>query len=161
MIESYGITFVLTGSSPRKLKRGSANLLGGRAGTLHLFPLVSHEIPDFDILRACNFGMIPSIYQSDEPVEDLKSYCGNYLQEEIQAEGLVRKIEKFSRFLETAALVNGELVNMESLSSDTGIPSNSLREYFSILEDTLIGSMLKPFKRAVHRKAISKMKFYL
>ncbi len=88
--------------------------------------------------------MIPSIYQSDEPVEDLKSYCGNYLQEEIQAEGLVRKIENFSRFLETASLVNGELVNMESLSSDTGIPSNSLREYFSILEDTLIGSMLKP-----------------
>ena len=105
--------------------------------------------------------MIPSIYQSDEPVEDLKSYCGNYLQEEIQAEGLVRKIENFSRFLETASLVNGELVNMESLSSDTGIPSNSLREYFSILEDTLIGSMLKPFKRAVHRKAISKAKFYL
>ncbi len=161
MIESYGITFVLTGSSPRKLKRGSANLLGGRARTRHLFPLVSHEIPDFDIFRACNFGMIPSIYQSDEPVEDLKSYCGNYLQEEIQAEGLVRRIENFSRFLETAALVNGELVNMESLSSDTGIPSNSLREYFSILEDTLIGSMLKPFKRAVHRKAISKMKFYL
>ena len=91
----------------------------------------------------------------------MKSYCGNYLKEEIQAEGLVRKIEKFSRFLETAALVNGELVNMESLSSDTGIPSNFLREYFLILEDTLIGSMLKPFKRAVHRKAISKMKFYL
>jgi len=161
MIEEYGITFVLTGSSPRKLKRGSANLLGGRARTRHLFPLVSHEVPDFDIVRACNFGMIPSIYQSDEPVEDLKSYCGNYLQEEIQAEGLVRRIENFSRFLETAALVNGELVNMESLSSDTGIPSNSLREYFSILEDTLIGSMLKPFKRAVHRKAISKVKFYL
>ena len=161
MIESYGITFMLTGSSPRKLKRGSANLLGGRARTRHLFPLVSHEIPDFDIVRACNFGMIPSIYQSDEPAEDLKSYCGNYLQEEIQAEGLVRKIENFSRFLETASLINGKLVNMEALSSDTGIPSNSLREYFSILEDTLIGSMLKPFKRAVHRKAISKVKFYL
>lgn len=161
MIESYGITFVLTCSSPRKLKRGSANLLGGRSRTRHLFPLVSNEVPDFDITRACNFGMIPSIYQSDEPVEDLKSYCGNYLQEEIQAEGLVRKIENFSRFLETASLINGELVNMEALSSDTGIPSNSLREYFSILEDTLIGSMLKPYKRTVHRKAISKAKFYL
>jgi uncharacterized protein len=161
MIEAYGITFVLTGSSPRKLKRGSANLLGGRARTRHLFPLVSHEIPDFDIVRACNFGMLPSIYQSDLPIEDLKSYCGNYLQEEIQAEGLVRRIENFSRFLETASLVNGEIVNMETLSSDTGIPSNSLREYFSILEDTLIGSMLKPFKKPIHRKAISKAKFYL
>jgi len=161
MIESFGINFILTGSSPRKLKRGSANLLGGRARTRHLFPLVSCEIPDFDIVRACNYGMLPSIYQSDEPVEDLKSYCGNYLQEEIQAEGLVRKIQNFSRFLETASIVNGEIVNMDALSSDTGIPSNSLREYFLILEDTLIGSMLKPFKRPVHRKAISKAKFYL
>ncbi len=157
----YCINFVLTGSSPRKLKRGSANLLGGRARTRHLFPLASHEIPEFDITRACNFGMLPPIYQSDEPIEDLKSYCGNYLQEEIQAEGLVRKIINFSRFLETASLINGELVNMESLSSDTGIPSNSLREYFLILEDTLIGSMLKPFRRPVHRKAISTVKFYL
>lgn len=160
MIESYGLTFILTGSSPRKLKRGSANLLGGRARTRHLFPLVSQEIPKYDIVRACNFGMLPSIYQSDEPIEDLKSYCGNYLQEEIQAEGLVRNIVNFSRFLETASLVNGELINMESLSSDTGIPANSLREYFSILEDTLIGSMLKPFKKSVHRKAISSAKFY-
>jgi uncharacterized protein len=160
MIESFGINFILTGSSPRKLKQGSANLLGGRARTRHLFPLVSREVPEFDIVRACNYGMLPSIYQSDEPIEDLRSYCGNYLQEEIQAEGLVRGIENFSRFLETASLVNGEIVNMEGLSSDTGIPSNTLREYFSILEDTLIGSMLKPFKKAVHRKAISRAKFY-
>ncbi len=161
IIESFGLTFVLTGSSPRKLKRGAANLLGGRARTRHLFPLVSHEIPDFNLVRACNFGTLPSIYQSDEPIEDLKSYCGNYLQEEIQAEGLVRKIENFSRFLEMAALLNGTLINMESVSSDTGIASNTLREYFSILEDTLVGSMLRPFKRAVHRKAVSMAKFYL
>lgn len=160
MIESFGINFILTGSSPRKLKKGSANLLGGRARTRHLFPLVSREVQEFDIVRACNYGMLPSIYQSDEPVEDLRSYCGSYLQEEIQAEGLVRRIENFSRFLETASLVNGEIVNMEGLSSDTGIPSNTLREYFSILEDTLLGSMLNPFKRAVHRKAISRAKFY-
>jgi predicted AAA+ superfamily ATPase len=161
MIESLGVNFILTGSSPRKLKRGGANLLGGRARTRHLFPLVSHEIPDFDLLRACNVGTLPSIYLSDEPTEDLKSYCGNYLQEEIQAEGLVRKIENFSRFLQTASLVNGELVNMESLSSDSGIPSNTLREYFSILEDTLVGRMLKPLGRSVHRKSVSAAKFYL
>lgn len=161
MIEHLGATFILTGSSPRKLKQGAANLLGGRARTRLLFPLVSREIPDFDIERACNYGTLPSIYQSDEPVEDLKSYCGNYLREEIQAEGLVRRIENFSRFLEIAALVTGEIVNMEGLSSDMGIPSNSLREYFSILEDTLVGSMLKPFKKPVNRKAISRAKFYL
>ena len=161
MIENLNVSFILTGSSPRKLTRGSANLLGGRARTRHLFPLVSSEIPKFDLIRACNIGTIPSIYLSDEPEEDLKSYCGNYLQEEIQAEGLVRRIEIFSRFLETASLLNAELVNMEALSSDTGIPSNSLREYFSIIEDTLIGSMLKPYKKTVHRKAISKAKFYL
>jgi predicted AAA+ superfamily ATPase len=161
MIERLGINFILTGSSPRKLKTGSANLLGGRARTRLLFPLVSHEVQQLDIVRACNYGMIPSIYQSDEPVEDLKSYCGSYLQEEIQAEGLVRRIETFSRFLEISSLVSGEIINMEGLSSDTGIPSNSLREYFSILEDTLIGSMLKPFKKPVHRKAISRAKFYL
>lgn len=83
-------------------------------------------------IRACNFGMLSSIYQSDQPVEDLRLYCGNYLRQEIQAEGL---------------------------SSDTGIPSNTIREYFSILEDTLIGSMLRPFKKAVRRKAISRAKF--
>lgn len=160
MIESLGITFVLTGSSPRKLKRGGANLLGGRARTRHLYPLVSHEIPDFDLLRACNTGTLPSIYLSEEPQEDLRSYCGNYLQQEIQAEGLVRKIENFSRFLQVASLVNGELLNMESLSSDTAIPSNTLREYFSILEDTLVGSLLKPLRRSVHRKSVSAAKFY-
>jgi predicted AAA+ superfamily ATPase len=161
MIESLGVTFILTGSSPRKLKRGGANLLGGRARTRRLYPLVSNEIPDFNLFRACNVGTLPSIYLSDEPAEDLKSYCGNYLQEEIQAEGLVRRIENFSRFLQMASLVNGELINMESLSSDSGIPANTLREYFSILEDTLVGRMLKPVGRSVHRKSISAAKFYL
>jgi len=161
MIESLGLTFVLTGSSPRKIVRGGANLLGGRARTRHLFPLVSGEIPGFDLVRACNVGTIPSVYGSDDPVEDLKAYCGNYLQQEIQAEGLVRRIDQFSRFLEIAALVSGELISMDSLSNDAGIAAATLREYFRILEDTLIGSMLKPLGRPVHRKAISTAKFYL
>ncbi len=160
LIETHGIIFVLTGSSLRKLKRSGVNLLGGRARTRHLFPLVSAEVPDFDLLRALNFGTIPSIYLSDDPIDDLKAYCGDYLQQEIQAEGLVRNIGVFSRFLETAALSNGELINFESLASDSAVTAQTIREYFTILEDTLIGSMLPPFKKVVHRKAVGKAKFY-
>jgi uncharacterized protein len=160
MIESTGTTFVLTGSSGRKLRHGGANLLGGRARTRHLFPLVFPEIPDYDFLRIINFGSIPSIYTSGNPAEDLTSYCGNYLKEEIAAEGVVRKIESFSRFLQMAALTNGELLNFTSIASDAGVPPRTVREFFSILEDTLIGAMLPPFKHSGKRKAVSTAKFY-
>jgi predicted AAA+ superfamily ATPase len=160
LMEEHGFLFILTGSSARKLKRGAANLLGGRARTRHLFPLVSAEIPGFDLLRAVRWGSLPSIYLSDEPEEDLLAYCGSYLQEEIKGEGIVRRIENFSRFLQTAALVNGELLNFESLSSDCAVPARTLREYFFILEETLVGNLLPPYKRMLHRKAVSTAKFY-
>jgi predicted AAA+ superfamily ATPase len=160
LIESHGFRFILTGSSARKLKRSGANLLGGRAWTRHLFPLVSHEIPDFDFKRAINFGTLPHVYQSHYPAEELKAYCGTYLREEIQAEGAVRRIENFSRFLQVASLVNAELLCFESVSRDAAVPVRTVRDYFSILEDTLIGTMLAPFRRTVHRKAVSAVKFY-
>ncbi|MEW6219959.1 MAG: DUF4143 domain-containing protein [Thermodesulfobacteriota bacterium] len=160
LMEEHGFRFVLTGSSARKLKRGAANLLGGRARTRYLYPLVSAEIPDFDLGRAIRWGSLPPVYLSDEPEEDLLAYCGSYLQEEIRAEGLVRHIESFSRFLQTAALVNGELLNFESLASDCGIPARTLREYFFILDETLVGSLLPPYRRALHRKPVSTAKFY-
>ncbi len=160
LIESHNAKFILTGSSARKLKRGGANLLGGRARTRHLFPCVYSEIPGFNIETALQYGTLPSIYTSDDPQEDLRAYCGNYLQEEIQAEGLVRKMDHFAKFLEVAALSNAELVNFESLASDTGVASKTIRSYFTILEDTLIGSILKPFRKTVHRKAIATSKFY-
>ncbi|MBN1308558.1 MAG: ATP-binding protein [Chitinispirillaceae bacterium] len=160
LIESHNALFILTGSSPRKLRRGGANLLGGRAKTRHLFPCVYPEIPDFDLSRAVLFGTLPSIYLSDDPRGDLLAYCGNYLQEEVQAEGLVRNLSYFSRFLEVAALSNAELVNFESLASDTGVTSKSIQAYFSILEDTLIGSMLRPYRKTIHRKAVATAKFY-
>jgi len=160
LIEAHGIRFILTGSSARKLKHGGANLLGGRAWTKHLFPLVSCEIPGFDLVRAANYGTLPAIYQSESPGEDLCAYCGTYLKEEIQAESAVRRIENFSRFLQIAALVNAELVSFESVSRDTAIPARTIRDYFSILEDTLIGVMVRPFGRMVHRKAVSAAKFY-
>jgi uncharacterized protein len=160
LIEEHGFHFILTGSSARKMKRGGANLLGGRAWTRHLFPLVFSEIEDYDLMRAINYGTLPSIYQSECPEEDLASYCGSYLSEEIQAEGAVRRIDNFSRFLQTAALVNAELLNFESVARDAQVPARTVREYFSILEDTLIGMLVQPYGRTVHRKAVSTAKFY-
>lgn len=160
LIDSFGIRFILTGSSARKIKRGGANLLAGRARTHHLFPLVTKEIPDFDLNRALNFGMLPSIYLSEEPWEDLTAYCGTYLQEEIQSEGAVRRIENFSRFLESAALSNGELLNFENVARDCAVPPRTVREYFYILEDTLVGTLLRPFRRTQKRKTVSSAKFY-
>lgn len=161
LIEARGIRFILTGSSARKLKRGGANLLGGRAWMRHLFPLVSQEIDGFDLQRAVNYGTLPSIYQSEYPDEELAAYCGSYLSEEIKAEGAVRNIGNFSRFLQVAALANAETINFESVARDAEVPSRTVREYFAVLEDTLIGTMVQPFGRTVHRKAVSAAKFYL
>lgn len=160
LMEEHGYRFILTGSSARKFKRGQVNLLGGRARTRQLFPLASAEIPDFDLLRAIQWGTLPPVYLSDEPEEDLMAYCGSYLQEEIKAEGLVRRVEHFSRFLQTAALVNGELLNFAGLSSDCGIPARTLREYFFILEETLVGILVQPYKRTLHRKPVNTARFY-
>lgn len=161
MIENERLKFILTGSSPRKLKRGGANLLGGRAWTKHMFPLTSHEIGDYNLLRILNYGSIPSIYDSADPEQDLSAYTGNYLKEEIQAEGLVRKIENFSRFLQTASLTNAELLNFTNIANDAGVPAKTVSEYYAILQDTLIGYLLEPYTKTKKRKAVSTAKFYL
>ncbi len=160
LIESDQRTFILTGNSPRKLKAGNINLLGGRARVRRLFPLVSAEIDDFDLSRALNFGTIPSIYLSEDPEEDLLAYAGVYLQEEIQAEGAVRRIESFSRFLRSAAAMNGGELNFEKVSRALSLPSRTVREYFYILSDTLVGRLLEPFRKTVRRKPVSRSKFY-
>lgn len=160
LIEEKKFRFILTGSSARKLKRGGANLLGGRARTKHLFPLVTREIPHYDLIRILNYGSIPSIYDGEEPKQDLMDYLGNYLKEEIVAEGLVRKIESFSSFLQTAALSNGELLNFSNIASDAGVPARTVAEYYKILEDTLLGHILLPYQKTIKRKATSMAKFY-
>lgn len=160
LIEEYDRKFILTGSSARKLKYGASNLLGGRALTRHLYPLVSKEMGDYDIERIVNFGSIPSIYDSDEPLEDLEAYVGTYLKEEIQAEGAVRKLEQFARFLNLAAMTNSEILNYSSIGSDLGLPAKTIREYFRILEDTLVGTLLEPYIKTIKRKATSRAKFY-
>ncbi|EFK96967.1 AAA+ superfamily protein [sediment metagenome] len=160
LIESRGIKFVLTGSSARKLKRSGVNMLGGRARVRYLFSLTFAEIPDYNLHKAISIGTIPSVYTSDDPHDDLTSYCGTYLQQEIQSEGISRNIEGFSRFLQTAAIVNGTLINMHSIASDAQLSPRTVSQYFSILEDTLIGTMVEPFNRTKRRKAVSTAKFY-
>lgn len=161
LIESYQWRFLLTGSSARKLKHGQANLLAGRAWTAHLYPLTYSEIPHFNLDYYLRYGGLPSVYQSENQDEDLYAYIETYLYEEIQAEGIVRKLPPFSRFLHTAALSNGQLLNFAKLSNDAGIAASTIREYYHILEDTLLGFMLEPYTHSKIRKAVSTAKFYL
>jgi len=160
LIENKGLRFILCGSSARKLKRGHGNLLGGRAVRYELFPLVSSEIPDFDLYRCLNHGMLPRHYLEENPVRLLNSYISDYLKEEIMAEALTRNIPAFSRFLESAALTNGEFLNYKNIAQDCGVSSPTVKEYFTILEDTLIGKVIHPFRKRPKRRVIGTPKFY-
>jgi predicted AAA+ superfamily ATPase len=161
LIESRRIRFVLTGSSARKLRRGGVNLLGGRARSRVLHPFVWRELgAAFDLRRALDVGLLPSIYLSEEAADDLGAYAGDYLRQEVAAEGLTRSIPAFSRFLEVAALCNGQLLNYSAIASDAQVPVSTVREYFQILEDTLIAQRLPPWKASRTRKPIVTPKFY-
>lgn len=161
LIETKKVTFLLTGSSARKLKRGGANLLAGRAWWAELFPLTSYEIPDFDLLTYLNRGGMPSIYPSDDYIEELRAYVALYLKEEIQNEALARKIIQFAEFLDLMAISNGQEISYQSLASDCGVSANSIKNYIQILEDTLVAFQLKAFTNTRKRKAISRSKLYL
>ncbi|MBW2111785.1 MAG: DUF4143 domain-containing protein, partial [Deltaproteobacteria bacterium] len=155
-----GLTFLLTGSSARKLKRGGANLLAGRAWWAELFPLTSSEIPEFDLMTYLNSGGLPSIYPSDDYREELQAYTALYLKEEIQNEALTRKVAQFLEFLDLMALTNGEEISYQSLARDCGVSANSIKNYVEILEDTLVAFRLRAFTKTRKRKAISRSKLY-
>jgi predicted AAA+ superfamily ATPase len=148
LIENQGLRFILCGSSARKLKRGKANLLGGRAWRYEMFPLVSRELKDFDLLRALNRGMIPSHYFQENYRKSLAGYIQDYLKEEVFAEGLARNIPGFARFFDAMGYSHGELLNFSNIGRDAGIDAKTVREYFQILEDTLLGRMVEPFKKS-------------
>ncbi len=161
LIEEQNLRFLLTGSSARKLRRSGVNLLGGRARTIHMHPLTSFELGDqFDLMRAINFGTLPAIYFAEDPGLDLRAYAGEYLKEEIAAEGLTRNVPAFSRFLETAALCNGQIINYQAISSDAAVPRTTVQEYFAILKDTLIAEEIEPWRKTKKRKAVTTSKFY-
>lgn len=155
-----GLRAILTGSSARKLRRGAANLLGGRAWVCRLHPLVSAELGFSRLLDRLSRGGLPAILDSPRPTEDLRAYVGTYLREEIRAEGLTRSIEGFSRFLEIAGLSSGEQVNFTAVASDAGVPASTVREHYQILEDTLVGHQLPAYRRTVKRKPVATAKFY-
>ena len=161
LIEAEKLTFLLTGSSARKLKRGGANLLAGRAWWAELFPLTSNEIPDFDLMAYLNRGGLPAVYPSDDYIEELWAYTALYLKEEIQNEALTRKVAQFSEFLDLMALSNGEEISYQSIAGDCGVSPNSIKNYIQILEDTLVAFQLKAFTKTRKRKAISRSKLYL
>ncbi len=163
LIENAGVTFILCGSSARKLKRGAANLLGGRAWRYHFFPLVSQELPGLDLLRIFNHGLLPSHYLlQGSPKKALNSYIEDYLKEEIQAEGLVRNLPAFARFLDVAGLCNTEMINFNNVARDCGIDVKTTKAYFEILTDTLLAYFISPYAKKVKRDLISmRPKFYL
>jgi predicted AAA+ superfamily ATPase len=163
LIESKGLKFLLTGSSARKLRHGQANLLAGRAWQANLFPLTWRELKDlpFTLDRYLRYGGLPTVYLSQDPQEELHAYVNTYLHEEIQAEGLVRRLPQFARFLRVAALSSGQVLNFASIGNDAQVPPSTVREYYYLLEDTLLGFMLPPWTKSRKRKAIATAKFYL
>ena len=160
LIESTNGRFLLTGSSARKLRSGAANLLAGRAWEAQLFPLTWNEIQNFELEKYLRFGGLPHVWFSAEPDEDLSAYIHTYLKEEIQAEGLVRKLPQFARFLKVAALTNAKLINFAQIASACEVPASTVREYYSILSDTLVGFLVEPWRESKIRKAIQTSKFY-
>ena len=162
LIENAGLGFVLCGSSARKLKRGRANLLGGRAWRFELHPLAWPEIPEFDLLRALDRGLVPQHYDAANHRRALAGYVDDYLKEEVFDEGLTRNVAAFSRFFDALSFCHGELLNYSSIARDCGIDSKTVREYFQILVDTLLGVFVEPFSRRRSRTVITRApKFYL
>jgi len=160
-LENTKTKFIMCGSSARKLKRGAANLLGGRAWRFELFPLTTREIGQIDLNRALNHGLIPKHYLEKAPERSLKSYVLDYLEEEINAEALVRNIPSFARFLDAVSLTHGQLINYANIARECGVSPKTAREYYQILEDTLLGHELPPWRKSRKRRLIETAKFYL
>ena len=161
LIENYRLKFALCGSSARKVRRGGANLLGGRAFRYVLHGLTATELGDeFDLDRLINHGYLPRAYEAGEPERVLDAYIADYLHEEISAEGLVRQLPVFADFLNAAALSDGETVNYANIATDCGVSANTVKGYFGILEDTLLGTWLPAYRRRAKRRTVKSPKFY-
>ena len=163
LMQNYPCQFILTGSSARKLKRGGANLLAGRAVERHLFPFVYAELKEmFNFEDHLRFGSLPAIYgKSDQEKQDiLSAYVHTYLREEIQSEGLTRNIGAFSRFLDMAAGQFTELVSYSAIARECQIPVKTVQAYYEILEDTLVGVRLQPWRKSLRKRLVAHPKFY-
>jgi len=160
MIEERGAQFLLTGSSARKLRKGHANLLGGRAWRRVMLPLSYTEVSGFNLEEALISGMLPPHFLAEHPMEELRAYVADYLKEEIAAEALAQNIPSFSEFLRVAALTSSELIHYTNIARETGVSQRTVRSYFDILEDTFLGFRVKPWTRSKNRRMILTEKFY-
>jgi predicted AAA+ superfamily ATPase len=162
LIENRGFRFVLCGSSARKLKRSGVNLLGGRAWRYAMHPLVSIELGHVDLLRALNRGLVPEHYLDPRYERSLEAYVVDYLKQEVFDEGLTRNVAAFSRFFEAMAYSHGDLTNYSNIARDSGVDAKTIKEYYQILVDTLLGTFVEPWKKRQERQVIGKAaKFYL
>lgn len=161
LLEHTATRFILCGSSARKLRRGAANLLGGRATEFHLLPLVSAELPELDLDRLLVHGGLPSHYLTDDPRAPLRSYVDTYLKQEIIDESATRNQPAFSRFLQTVGLTHGRQLNYANVARECGVAAHTVRAYYQILEDTLLGFTLEPWRRKGKRRLVETAKFYV
>jgi uncharacterized protein len=161
LIDNHNTSFLLTGSSARKLRKTHANLLGGRAWRYTMPPLCFPEIQNLDIEQVMVTGLLPSHLLSSDPIQDLRAYVADYLKEEIAAEAVVQNIPSFSEFLHTASVTSGEILNYTNIARETGVSAKIIRNYFQILEDTLLGYRIQPWKKTPDRRLVETEKFYL
>ncbi len=164
LLERTRTKIILCGSSARKLRRGAANLLGGRAWRFELFPLTTAELEGSDrvaLVRMLNHGRLPQHWLSPRPERSLRGYVLDYLAEEIQAEALTRNVPAFGRFLDAVAATHGQLLNYANVARDCGVSAKTVREYYQVLDDTLLGHRLPPWRKARSRRLIETEKYYL
>lgn len=161
LIENAAVTFLMIGSSARKLRRGHSNLLGGRAWRYTMTPLAYPETSHFDLEQIVISGLLPPHFLSPDPIQDLRAYIADYLKEEIAAEAVTQNIPAFAEFLRISALTSGELLNYSNVARETGVSAKVVRAYFQILEDTLLGYRIPAWKKVKNRRLIETEKFYL
>ena len=161
LLENTSTRFALCGSSARKIRRKARDLLGGRAIEFHLFPLTSHEIPDLDLVTLFNHGALPVHYLVNDPTRLLRAYVSNYIKEEIINEAATRNVPSFARFLQTVGLTHGQQINYANIAREAGVAPSTVRGYFQILTDTLLGFTLEPWRKARKRRLVETAKFYL
>jgi len=161
LIEKHKLKFILSGSSARKLKKSSTNLLGGRAEVIRCYPFVSNEVGDnFDIRKVIQFGSLPKSFLTLKPQGFLRSYIETYIQQEIIAEAIVKSLGSFSRFLEISAIQNGQTINVTNIARDAKVARPTVQGYFQVLVETLVGDWLPAWKLKAATKEVSHPKFY-
>jgi predicted AAA+ superfamily ATPase len=159
--EKKGLQFILTGSSSRKLKRGGADLLGGRALIKHLDPFIASELGErFSLETALKKGMLPLVWDADEPEETLATYASVYIDEEVQAEALVRNIGQFTRFLHVISFSHGQILNINNIARESSVKRPTVDNFISILEDLLLSVRLEVFSYRAQRELSQHPKFY-